>query len=1283
MLKWNKAVAISIFMVLGVALAAGTTTFTQENNIDTFLEGGGSQIDDNGDILVWQDTNSSDQTQRNLFVYRTDTYQQIYKEDISDSDPAIDVSSDGKYIAVVRSGATLLYQVDNFNVTKLPEISRGADSVSISKDNSKIAILGSSGTAVYNLSDRTQLFTTSAGNNDGSLKWGKNSNLLAVPEQDQITIFNSSNNYNEIPESPITNITGIPSDIVWGSNNKRLVSAASDLKIFNTSNYQVENSLDTSFSNIENTPEVNWLLSGTNGGTTQIYNFPELTSEENITILEDQTHEQVDMATNLLTFRASRVGVYTYQFTENASPIYRNLQDTSTNGGIEENEDITISAEWKDQDSGLTNITLATNTSGSFQNVTGEFGSPVTFDPAKPNEYVDTTFNWEYNSLTAGQTLGYKIYAEDSDGNQNVTETGSVYINTPPSIGEIQVQPVPTTISNNVEIKVNVTDDQNSVQNVTLDLTDADGTLEYNNIVMNDDAAIDEQYSFSFNPDDDPSSVGTWQIDVTATDQYLDTSNRSKQVTIQDDVKPETRNLQDNVGNDVIVEGLTADISAEFRDNESGLGQATLALNNTGSFQNITNQFNSPFDFNGEIAQYETATFNYDTSGDGGTQVGYKVYGEDVAGNTKETGTDSFYVDSPPNVENVQVFNNSLERTGRVEEGVTARIRANISDPDGRSELDTARITITHPNGTQVVTNAFMNDIGDINDGNTYEYSYTPQTGDGNGGEYQVDVTATNIYNNIGTGQASFIHQTTNIIESDPVQEQDQTVYEDISFTKTVSFENPTDSNFENARVEVDIPNDIRESSLQVIDDEGAEVDYSIDSGNNQVNFQVSDIADNSILEYDLEYDVKNLSITENNFIEEDGGARREHFELNFSTRGETNFEDLRAFKDIPNPGQITDASLELDGEDVTQDDAYTFRLVDSDGDGEEDRAVWNVPNIEDLQQWDVIIRRGAPVNITTQTVIENPPVVENKLIEWRKGVRFENSNAFDLLTTTKIRVPLEAENIRVNGEIEAKRFDDLGSYVSASLNVPANSNESVYVTYRTSSVQIDERFTKPEAFYINKETDANINVTFSNPLPNDLTNVETTLNVLDARNLVVKYENGTEKSNRGDVEGNFNVNLSKVAAGEDRKLVVDYEVPVADSSFVGERNISNGNRLHAWSVSSISPVTRNNVRFTTDIDCTFSTSAYIIDNNQSQELRCEDGNTVVELDSLGPNQDFRLGVEESPYRAVTRFTKDAARIVVSNGLIWSIVVAVVLLATLGFIYARNNIFDGGGDVIT
>ena len=98
-------------------------------------------------------------------------------------------------------------------------------------------------------------------------------------------------------------------------------------------------------------------------------------------------------------------------------PLWRNQGENAS--GILRGSSILLSAQGEDG-FGLNRAILQTNESGSWQNITGKYGSPMNLNGAG-GQWVWTNFTWQNQAIPQGRRIGWRIFYNDTSGNWNRT----------------------------------------------------------------------------------------------------------------------------------------------------------------------------------------------------------------------------------------------------------------------------------------------------------------------------------------------------------------------------------------------------------------------------------------------------------------------------------------------------------------------------------------------------------------------------------------------------------------------------------------------------------------------------------------------------------------------------------------------------------------------------------------------------------------------------------------------------------------------------------------------
>jgi hypothetical protein len=136
---------------------------------------------------------------------------------------------------------------------------------------------------------------------------------------------------------------------------------------------------------------------------------------------------------------------------DTSSPTYTNNNVNVTT--IKVGDTVLIYAQWNGSISGLAYAWLWTNETGTTgNNYTANYGSPAYM---VGNTTTWSNFTWQNTSVTVGTVVGWKIYANDSVGNENVTSTGTFTIdNTKPQYYSNGTNVTQGTIAKNTPIYI-------------------------------------------------------------------------------------------------------------------------------------------------------------------------------------------------------------------------------------------------------------------------------------------------------------------------------------------------------------------------------------------------------------------------------------------------------------------------------------------------------------------------------------------------------------------------------------------------------------------------------------------------------------------------------------------------------------------------------------------------------------------------------------------------------------------------------------------------------------
>ncbi|KXB08347.1 hypothetical protein AKJ58_00120 [candidate division MSBL1 archaeon SCGC-AAA385D11] len=112
---------------------------------------------------------------------------------------------------------------------------------------------------------------------------------------------------------------------------------------------------------------------------------------------------------------------------------------------------------------------------------------------------------------------------------------------------------------------------------------------------------------------------------------------------------------------------------------------------------------------------------------------------------------------SAPVVQSMTTYNYLYEKTSDFQTGQKVIIRANVTDPQNKTDLDTVLFNLTNPTGSKKVTNYDMANVTSIdNSGYVYEYNYTVPTEDKSYGTWDMDFYANDTSGNSTTDSSTF-----------------------------------------------------------------------------------------------------------------------------------------------------------------------------------------------------------------------------------------------------------------------------------------------------------------------------------------------------------------------------------------------------------------------------------------------------------------------------------------------------------------------------------------------
>jgi hypothetical protein len=302
---------------------------------------------------------------------------------------------------------------------------------------------------------------------------------------------------------------------------------------------------------------------------------------------------------------------------ERQPPLWRNMeQDKDSISASGSNK---LSAEGFDSGT-LSKAVLATNETGGWDNKSS-YGSPETGINTS-GTYTLTSFTWDNDSVK-GENVSWRIWYADALSQYNSTNVSTFYVQT-----EDTVPPEITVFS---------------PANDTLDTSSLDLQVKADENIDTWLYSLDSSENITFNPNISLTDLeeGGHRLEVWANDSSGNFGKESRYFNV-DTESPNHRNLKDTaVGN--LTQGDQANISVEFRDENSGVRKVYLATNETGEWENKS-VYRSPEIYNNVSGEWINKKFYWDNNSFTGLLM-YRVWIRDEAGNWNSTEDGSIRVE--------------------------------------------------------------------------------------------------------------------------------------------------------------------------------------------------------------------------------------------------------------------------------------------------------------------------------------------------------------------------------------------------------------------------------------------------------------------------------------------------------------------------------------------------------------------------------------------------------------------------------------------------------------
>lgn len=312
-----------------------------------------------------------------------------------------------------------------------------------------------------------------------------------------------------------------------------------------------------------------------------------------------------------------------YKRPDNEPPKSQLLSDNSTAGQLNYPEALRISAYWTDNQ-GLSVAKFETNETGTWQNKTA-YGSPFAF----PGEPEWSNFTWLNTSIVPWTRVGYRIWANDTSGNWNVTPTSSFLVadNEVPSNSQTGSNTTSPDVEEAVLLYTYWTDNY-LLSHAKLE-TNESGTYANTSVLALSGSASWSNFTWQ-NQSIGPGTQVSWRIWANDTSgNWVATSYQA--ITTIDSGRPSVRGVGSNWT--YSYKGDGARLFSQGHD--YSLSNAVLSTNESGAWANHTGQYGSPATL-GTSNTWTWSNFTWENSSFAG-DLYWRIWYNDTYGNWNKT----------------------------------------------------------------------------------------------------------------------------------------------------------------------------------------------------------------------------------------------------------------------------------------------------------------------------------------------------------------------------------------------------------------------------------------------------------------------------------------------------------------------------------------------------------------------------------------------------------------------------------------------------------------------
>lgn len=597
--------------------------------------------------------------------------------------------------------------------------------------------------------------------------------------------------------------------------------------------------------------------------------------------------------------------------------------------------------------------------------------------------------------------------------------------------------------------------------------------------------------------------------------------------------------------------------------------------------------------------------------------------------------------DSDVQIENINITSVNGEQEYRIDQRNDVKMSLEFVSNEELSTIPTTSWFNEDDNTIVNSTQMNLQSTENVNGEYHYLYTYTHDiTQDReSAGKWLTDVQIEDNYGNTYTDTAEFIYQNADLSRGNPIQRQ-AVFGQTIPYDQRATVENPSSTSFSNVNVRFKLFEGVTYNFFEITRESNDEViDYRVDEENGYLYWNTSVGAGGSI-DYNIQYDLQPVQVEEELEYEEQDGRVTAFQKLTVeSPSPNITIQDIDAQWDFAEPQRVVDWKLYFFDEEITFNENFDPFTTDSDNTGFQNQLNWNIDALNPdnpPQEYTIRTDLGEPIIKYRENVITNRPVEEGKPIRWRVGFAFENNNNFVVPYSDRLRVPLDASNIRLDGQLQDSRFDTQGTYAIFEDTLNANSNSTAFLRYETRSISSTQTTDRPKNHTVDEPSVVRHSISMENLANQQLKNITDSISLDYGENLKLIDEDEEQVLDEQDiVQDEYQINIDKMNPDETKNLQVAYEIPTATSTHIRDGQTDNGNNLAVWEIQNDNQGLLQNVEFVTEeIDCIEVEEIRVIQETNSTGTNTienyECGSTIVPLGDLQPEETMRIGIAYS-----------------------------------------------------